>query len=275
VSPPISPKSVAKQRLDQLLVERGLATGRGQAHQLIVNGHVRSGERVLDRPGLAVVVDLPLQVEQPEIRYVGRGGIKLAAALDRFPVNVAGVTALDTGASTGGFTDVLLRRGASRVYAVDVGYGQLAWELRNDSRVVVMERTNIRYLQELPEQPALATIDVSFISLDLVLPVVQRLLTPQGQAVCLVKPQFEAGKSQVGKGGVVRDPEAHAMVLRRVLRRARDDGWRLGGLMISPITGPAGNREFLAWLHHGPAEDADDLERTIVGVLDGRPAPSS
>ena len=275
MSPPISPKSVAKQRLDQLLIERGLAGGRGEAHQLIVNGHVRSGVRVLDRPGLAVASDLHLAVDQPEIRYVGRGAIKLAAALDHFPVSVAEVIALDTGASTGGFTDVLLRRGAARVYAVDVGYGQLAWDLRNDSRVVVMERTNIRYLQELPERPALATIDVSFISLDLVLPVVQRLLTPRGQAVCLIKPQFEAGRSQVGKGGVVRDPEAHAMVLRRVLGRARDDGWRLGGLLCSPITGPAGNREFLAWLHHGPAEDADDLERTIMGVLHGRSAPSS
>jgi 23S rRNA (cytidine1920-2'-O)/16S rRNA (cytidine1409-2'-O)-methyltransferase len=265
---------VAKQRLDQLLVERGLAAGRGEAHQLIVNGRVRSGERVLDRPGLAVPRDLPLLVERPEIRYVGRGGIKLAAALDHFPVTVAGAIVLDTGASTGGFTDVLLRRGAARVYAIDVGYGQLAWALRNDPRVVVMERTNIRYLQELPEQPTLATIDVSFISLDLVLPVVQRLLAPRGQAVCLIKPQFEAGRDQVGKGGVVRDPEAHAMVLRRVLRRAQEDGWRLGGLICSPITGPAGNREFLAWLHHGPAGD-DDLERTIVGVLHGGSAPSS
>jgi 23S rRNA (cytidine1920-2'-O)/16S rRNA (cytidine1409-2'-O)-methyltransferase len=260
-------------RLDQLLVERGLAGGRGEAHRLIVDGRVRSGDRVLNRPGLAVPLDLPLAVEQPPTSYVGRGGFKLAAALDRFPVRVAGVTALDTGASTGGFTDVLLRRGAARVYAIDVGYGQLAWTLRNDPRVVVMERTNIRYLRELPEQPVLATIDVSFISLDLVLPAVRQLLTPHGQAICLIKPQFEAGRDQVGKGGVVRDPEAHATVLRRVLRRARGDGWRVGGLICSPITGPAGNREFLAWLHHEPAPDADDLERTIMGVLNDRPSP--
>lgn len=273
MSPSSKAKSAGRIRLDQLLVERGLAAGRGEAQRLIGDGLVRSGDRVLDRPGQAVPPDLPLVVQPLPESYASRGGLKLAAALDRFPVLVAGAVALDTGASTGGFTDVLLRRGAARVYAIDVGYGQLAWTLRTDPRVVVMERTNIRYLRELPEQPALATIDVSFISLDLVLPAVQQLLAPDGQAVCLIKPQFEAGRCYVGKGGVVRDPEAHAMVLRRVLRRARDDGWRVGGLMRSPITGPAGNREFLAWLHRGPAPDDHDLERTVAGVLDGPNTP--
>ncbi|MGH2389651.1 MAG: TlyA family RNA methyltransferase, partial [Chloroflexota bacterium] len=178
-----------KARLDQLLVDRGLAGGRGEAQRLIESGLVRAGGVVLPRPGQAVALDIELVVERPAVAYASRGGLKLAAALDHFPVRVEGVVALDTGASTGGFTDVLLRRGAARVYAIDVGYGQLAWTLRTDPRVVVMERVNIRYLQELPERPALATIDVSFISLDLVLPVVQGLLTPEGQAVCLIKPQ--------------------------------------------------------------------------------------
>ena len=257
------------------MVDRGLAGGRGESQRLIAAGLVRAGGRVLDRPGQAVPLDIPLIVERPAVSYASRGGLKLAAALDRFPVPVEGVVAIDTGASTGGFTDVLLRRGAARVYAIDVGYGQLAWTLRIDPRVVVMERVNIRYLHELPERPALATIDVSFISLDLVLPAVRRLLTSDGQAICLIKPQFEAGRRYVGKGGVVRDPEAHAMVLRRVLQRARDDGWRVGGLLCSPITGPAGNREFLAWLHHGPDPDDADLERTIAGVLHGPDAPSA
>ncbi len=262
-------------RLDQLLVARGLAAGRGEAHSLIAGGLVSSEGRVLAKPGLAVPREIALEVERPVLAYASRGGIKLAAALDRFPMPVEGRIALDAGASTGGFTDVLLRRGAARVYAIDVGYGQLAWTLRTDPRVIVMERTNIRYLRELPEQPAVATIDVSFISLDLVLPAVTRLLAPDGQAVCLIKPQFEAGKHAVGKGGVVRDPSAHAMVLHRVLQRAQSDGWIVGGLMASPITGPAGNREFLAWLHHDPAAGSVDLERAIAGVIDGTDAPDS
>jgi 23S rRNA (cytidine1920-2'-O)/16S rRNA (cytidine1409-2'-O)-methyltransferase len=176
---------------------------------------------------------------------------------------------MDVGASTGGFTDVLLRHGAAHVYAIDVGYGQLAYTLRTDPRVVVMERTNIRYVKELPVRPALATIDVAFISLDLVLPVVQQLLAEDGQAICLIKPQFEVGKNQVGKGGVVRNPEAHAAVVERVLRRAQDDGWKIGGLIASPLTGPAGNREFLAWLHHAAAPQIADLRSTVEEVIHG------
>jgi 23S rRNA (cytidine1920-2'-O)/16S rRNA (cytidine1409-2'-O)-methyltransferase len=253
-------------RLDQLLVERGLAHGRGEAQRLIEDGRVRSGEQALTKPGQDVDPQIPLSVEHPKISYASRGGLKLAAALEAFPIDVAGAVALDVGASTGGFTDVLLRSGAARVFAVDVGYGQLAWALRTDPRVVVMDRTNIRRLERLPEQPRLATIDVAFISLDLVLPQVRRLLVSDGQAVCLVKPQFEVGKGHVGKGGVVRDPTAHAAVLDRVLRNAREAGWTVGGLIASPITGPAGNREFLAWLHHDPQLPPVDLSSAIAGV---------
>jgi len=235
-----------KKRLDILLVERGLAESRARAQAYIMEGRVRAGDRVYSKPGEAVDEAVPLTLEQPETSYVGRGGEKLAHALDRFGLDPAGLVALDVGASTGGFTDVLLRRGAARVYAVDVGYGELAWSLREDPRVVVMERTNIRYLERLPERPALAVIDVSFISLDKVLPAVWRLLASDGRVVALIKPQFEAGRGLVGKGGVVRDPATHRLVLEHALAYADAAGWRLGGLVSSPILGRAGNREFLA-----------------------------
>jgi 23S rRNA (cytidine1920-2'-O)/16S rRNA (cytidine1409-2'-O)-methyltransferase len=242
------------KRLDLALVERGLATSRTQAQALIMAGRVRSGTLVLSKAGQPVADVQPLEVVQRETPYASRGGQKLEAALERFAVDVTGVVALDVGASTGGFTDVLLRRGARRVYAVDVGYGQLAWVLRQDPRVVVRERTNIRYLERAAlggEPPALATIDVSFISLDKVLPAVHRLLVPDGQAVALIKPQFEAGKGRVGKGGVVRSPEVHREVLARVLDVAAQGGWQPRGVMASPLLGPAGNREFLALLSKG------------------------
>lgn len=270
----ISPVTDERVRLDQLLVARGLAAGRGEAQTLIRTGLVRTTGQVLTKPGQAVPPDLPLEVEKPEPGYASRGGLKLAAALDCFPVRVKDVVAMDVGASTGGFTDVLLRRGAARVYAIDVGYGQLAWTLRTDPRVVVLERTNIRYLERLPQVPALATIDVAFISLALVLPAVQRLLAPDGQVVCLIKPQFEVGKNQVGKGGVVRDPEAHAAVLRSLLAQARRQGWTVAGVMASPITGPAGNREFLAWLRLDSSLELPDLDDQIAGVTRVRTASS-
>ncbi len=254
-------------RLDQLLVEKGLAGGRGEARRLIEDGHVTVAGSVASRPGSAVGQDADIIVARPETRFASRGGLKLDAALARFPLIVAGTVALDTGASTGGFTDVLLRRGAARVYAVDVGYGQLAWTLRTDSRVVVIERTNIRYLTELPERPGIATIDVSFISLDLVLPAVRRLLLSDGQAVCLIKPQFEVGRRLVGKGGVVRSAEARMAAVGRVLANAQSDGWILGGLMESPILGPAGNREFLAWLHRDPSLGSVDLDCEVQRVV--------
>jgi len=251
-----------KQRLDLRLVELGLAASRQQAQQLIRAGRVRSGERVLDKPGLDVAPELALQVEQPP-RFVSRGGEKLIAALEAFPISVAGRVCLDGGISTGGFTDCLLQQGASRVYGVDVGYGQTAWSLRTDPRLVLKERTNLRHL--LPEQlygaedprPDLAVADVSFIALALVLPALGRLLVEGPvEALLLVKPQFEVGRERVGKGGVVRDPVAHADAIAGVIAAAAGEGWRPCGLVASPITGPAGNHEYLLWLRRGgwPAE---------------------
>jgi 23S rRNA (cytidine1920-2'-O)/16S rRNA (cytidine1409-2'-O)-methyltransferase len=258
---------MARKRLDVLLVERGLAESRTRAQALIMAGRVRIGNRLLIKPGDAIDEAADLTVEQPETTYVSRGGEKLAHALDRFALDVAGLLALDVGASTGGFTDVLLRRGARRVYAVDVGYGDLAWSLRQDQRVVVMERTNIRYLTALPEQPDLAVIDVSFISLEKVLPMVRRLLAPQGQAVALIKPQFEAGREAVGKGGIVRDPATHRAVLRRVLEDASAGGWHLRGLTTSPILGRSGNREFLALWSKAPPAAPVDIATAIEAAM--------
>ncbi len=261
-----------RSRLDQRLIDHGLASGRGEAQRLIEEGRVTVNGRVASRPGAAIGDDAEIVVAKPEMHFASRGGLKLDAALARFAIEVEGLVAIDTGASTGGFTDVLLRRGAARVYAIDVGYGQLAWTLRTDSRVVVMERTNIRYVTQLPESPGIATIDVSFISLDLVLPAVSRLLRRDAQAVCLVKPQFEVGRHLVGKGGVVRSVEARSAAVGRVLANAVASGWLLGGLMESPIVGPAGNHEFLAWLHHdaslGIVDLDGEIQRTVRGAID-------
>jgi 23S rRNA (cytidine1920-2'-O)/16S rRNA (cytidine1409-2'-O)-methyltransferase len=256
-----------KKRLDVLLVERGLAESRTRAQAFIMAGRVRSGDRVLSKPGETVDESAALAVEAPETVYVSRGGDKLAHALDHFGLDPSGLVAVDVGASTGGFTDVLLRRGARRVYAVDVGYGDLAWPLREDSRVVVLERTNIRYLDALPERPQLATIDVSFISLDKVLPVVWRLLADDGRVVALIKPQFEAGRSAVGKGGVVRDPATHRAVLRRVLEFASAGGWHLRVLIASPLRGRSGNREFLALWSKAAAETELNCAIAIEEVM--------
>jgi 23S rRNA (cytidine1920-2'-O)/16S rRNA (cytidine1409-2'-O)-methyltransferase len=239
---------VHKQRLDLLLVERGLANSRQQAQRLIMAGQVAVGDRIVDKPGTRVSVAARVRVTGG-LPYVSRGGVKLAAALDAFDLDVTGWTAADVGASTGGFTDCLLQRGVDRVYAIDVGYGQLAWKLQQDPRVAVMDRTNARYLESLPELVDLVTIDVSFISLRLVLPVVAGWLRTCGQIVALIKPQFEAGREQVGKGGVVRDPAVHRQVLEGLTTWAEARGLVLTGLIRSPITGPAGNAEFLAhWL---------------------------
>jgi 23S rRNA (cytidine1920-2'-O)/16S rRNA (cytidine1409-2'-O)-methyltransferase len=249
-----------KQRLDLVLVERGLAISRQQAQQLIRAGRVRSADRVLDKPGLDVLPDLDLEVQQPQ-RYVSRGGEKLEAALAAFPIAIAGRVCVDGGISTGGFTDCLLQRGAARVYGVDVGYGQTAWSLRSDVRVTLRERTNLRYLTAAdlygPDDPVadLAVADVSFISLILVLPALLGLLRcPQNgplDLVVLVKPQFEVGKGRVGKGGVVRDPGAHSEAIAGVVASAQTLGLRAAGLVASPITGPAGNHEYLLWLQGG------------------------
>ena len=268
----------SKQRLDLELVTRGLVTSRQQAQQLIRAGRVRSGDRVLDKPGTDVTPDLPLAVELPP-RFVSRGGEKLEEALAAFPIAVEGRVCLDGGISTGGFTDCLLQRGAVRVYGIDVGYGQTAWSLRSDPRVVLKERTNLRRLtpEELygPEDPRpdLAVADVSFISLGLVLPALLHLLQPvelvsagQRDLVLLVKPQFEVGKARVGKGGVVRDPDAHQDAINGVIEAAAGLGLRPAGLVASPITGPAGNHEYLLWLqdHAVSAPDTEGARPAAV-----------
>jgi len=255
-----------KTRLDSLVVQRGLAETRARAQALIMAGKVRVDGQVVDKPGTKVASDAEVNVPT-ELPYVSRGGFKLAAALDTFGIDPAGLVVADVGASTGGFTDCLLHRGAARVYAIDVGYGQLAWSLRRDPRVIVMERTNVRYLESLPEPIDLATIDVSFISLDLVLPVVVRWLKEDGRIVALAKPQFEVGRGQVGRGGVVRSPEQHHGVLTRVAGLGRSLGLRLEGVEPSPILGPAGNREFLAHLVPGPARPVEEEEALIRSAV--------
>lgn len=236
-----------KARLDQLLVDRGLAETRTRAQALIVAGRVFTGEQRLDKPGMQVAVDLDVHVRGGEI-YVSRGAHKLIAGLDAFGIDPAGLVCLDVGASTGGFTDVLLGRGATRVYAVDVGYGQLDARLRGDDRVVVLERTNARHLTaaQIPEPIDLVVCDASFISLRLVLPAALALTAPGARLVALIKPQFEVGKGQVGKGGVVRDPALHEAVCADIEAwLAGLPGWSVRGIVPSPLLGPAGNREFL------------------------------
>jgi 23S rRNA (cytidine1920-2'-O)/16S rRNA (cytidine1409-2'-O)-methyltransferase len=242
-----------KKRLDALLVERGLAASRERARALILAGAVTVDGVVPARPGASVPTMADITVQAPDDMFVSRGAHKLTAALDAFEVSVSDGIALDAGASTGGFTDVLLRRGAARVYAVDVGYGQLAWRLRQDPRVVVMERTNIRHLEALPELVDLVTVDVSFISLTLLFRRLLSLASPLADAIALIKPQFEAGREAVGKGGVVRDPAVHREVLERVLSSAQDAGWQAVQVIASPLLGPAGNREFLAHLSRSRA----------------------
>ncbi len=255
-----------KRRLDQLVVERGLTESRALAQRLIRAGQVRVAGQVSDKPGLLVPADAPVALAQRP-RFVGRGGEKLAAALSRFGVDVCGWVVADVGASSGGFTDCLLQHGAARVYAIDVGYGQLDWRLRHDRRVVVMERTNARYLQHLPEALDGVTIDVSFISLALILPSAVGWLRPSGHVLALIKPQFEAGRRQVERGGVVRDPQVHRSVLERVVGAAADLGLGLRGLMPSPLLGPAGNREFLGWWEQGAA--GHDPLVWIMACLEG------
>jgi len=240
----------AKHRADQLLVERGLAESRAKAQALILAGQVFSGGRRVDKPGTALPPDTPLTLAGRDHPWVSRGGLKLVHALDHFAIDVAGLVALDIGASTGGFTDVLLTRGAAQVHAVDVGHGQLAWKLRQDPRVVVHEGVNARYLTraEIPEPVDILTCDASFIGLATVLAAPLALTNEQAVLVALIKPQFEAGLKQVGKGGVVRDPAVHQAVCQRVAAWIEAQaGWRVIGIVESPITGPAGNREFLIY----------------------------
>ena len=241
------PRTAKKGRIDLLLVERGLAESQHQAQALLMAGLVTVDGRLVDKPGVLVAPSAKVELETPP-PYVGRGGVKLAHALHIFATDIAGATALDVGASTGGFTDCLLQHGAKRVYAVDVGYGQLHTRLRQDPRVVVMERLNARYSFELREKVDLATVDVSFISLAKVLPSVAEHVKSKGHIIALAKPQFEAQRHQVGKGGVVRDAAVHGEVLAKLIVWVVGHGFRLRGLTPSPLLGDAGNREFFLLL---------------------------
>jgi 23S rRNA (cytidine1920-2'-O)/16S rRNA (cytidine1409-2'-O)-methyltransferase len=286
---------MSKVRLDLLLVERGLAESRAKAQALIMAGQVRVAGQTTIKPATAVQADAQLTVESGP-RFVSRGGEKLEGALDAFQIAVTGRVCADVGASTGGFTDCLLQRGAVKVYAIDVGKGILHWKLRNDKRVVVMEETNARYVESLPEPVDLVTVDASFISLKIILPVVKRwLFLPFDQAqdrfssfdegkmkeersvLALIKPQFEAGKKDVARGdGVIRDPEIHRQVLMDVLAFAQNEGFAIQGLVRSPLLGPKGNVEFLVWLQQAQAESAAhsaDVAALVESVMQSNERP--
>ena len=253
--------TIGKERLDKLLVERGLAPSRERARALIMAGLVVVDDHAVEKAGTPVPADAIIRLKGEDIPYVSRGGLKLEKALDAFGIDVSGLTLLDVGASTGGFTDCLLQRGARLVYAVDVGYGQLAWKLRTDARVVSLEKTNIRYLEpaRLATVPDMAVIDASFISLDKVLPNTLRLIKDGGEIVALIKPQFEVGRGEVGKGGVVRDEKKHAAVIAAIRELAVTLGLEVLGVVESPILGPKGNREFLIHLRKGKNSVVADL----------------
>lgn len=255
-----------KKRLDILLVERGLAETRERAQALILGGEVTINGREAAQAGRQFEETVEIVVKTP-LPYVSRGGYKLAAALNEFQVSPAEKVCADIGASTGGFTDVLLQRGARRVYAIDVGYGQIAWKLRQDQRVVVMDRTNARFLDHLPELVDLVVIDVSFISLEIILRIVPTLLKPAGEVIALIKPQFEAGREKVGRGGIVRDLETHRFVLDKIARASSTFGLRFLGLARSPIEGTQGNVEFLIQLTNDVSRESTDLPSAIERVL--------
>lgn len=242
-----------KERLDVLLVQRGLAPSREKAKAMIMEGNVYVNNQKEDKAGANFDTEVPIEVRGNTLAYVSRGGLKLEKAVKHFALSLDGLVCMDIGASTGGFTDCMLQNGAAKVYAVDVGYGQLAWKLREDPRVVCMERTNARYLthEQIPDELDFASIDVSFISLKLILPAVCGILKGGGHVACLVKPQFEAGKEKVGKKGVVRDPAVHLEVLEHFLEHAKESGFTVLGLTYSPIRGPEGNIEYLGYLEKG------------------------
>ena len=245
-----------KVRLDQLIFDLGYTESRERAKTTIMSGLVYVNGQKMDKPGTAVDPQAQIEVRGDAIPFVSRGGFKLDKALKVFPVDPHGKTCIDCGASTGGFTDVLLQHGAAKVYSVDVGYGQLAWKLRTDERVVNLERTNLRYIstEQIPEPLDLAVMDVSFISIRLVLPAVEQLLKPGADYICLIKPQFEAGREEVGKKGVVRDPAVHERVIRDILDFAPTIGFTVMGLDYSPIKGPEGNIEYICHLKKGSYE---------------------
>ena len=247
-----------KKRLDVLLFEKGMVPSRERAKAIIMSGIVYVNNQKADKAGMSIPEDAEIEIRGKTNSFVSRGGLKIEKALNYFQIDPKDLCVMDIGASTGGFTDCLLTRGARKVYSIDVGYGQLAWKLRQDPRVVCMERTNIRYVtpEQLEDVPAFAVIDVSFISLKLVLPVVANLLQEHGRIACLIKPQFEAGKGKVGKKGVVRDPEIHLEVLQSFIENAHEAGFHVYSLTFSPIKGPEGNIEFLGYL----GKDGEDAE---------------
>lgn len=263
-----------KKRLDVLLTEQGYADTRSKAQAIIMSGLVYVDGQKADKPGISYEDMVSIEVRGAVCPYVSRGGLKLEKALRDFGVKPEGFVCSDSGASTGGFTDCLLRQGAKKVFAIDVGYGQLDWKIRSDPRVVVMERTNIRYVtpEQLGEALDLSVIDVSFISLKIVLPVIKNLLKPTGQVLCLIKPQFEAGKEKVGKKGVVRDPQTHQEVLDQFVALAHELGFRILGLTFSPVKGPEGNIEFLGHLsleaRNESFPDTAEVVRQAHQVLD-------
>ena len=246
-----------KKRLDVLLVERGLQESRQRAQAVIMSGEVFVNGQRVDKPGTAVAEDARIEIRGGTLAYVSRGGLKLEKAMATFPIDLHGAVCADIGASTGGFTDCMLQNGAEKVYAVDVGYGQLAWKLRSDPRVVCLERTNARYLthEQVPDELDFASVDVSFISLKLIFPALRPLLKEGGHVACLIKPQFEAGREKVGKKGVVRDPDVHLEVLEHFLDHAKESGFTVLGLTYSPIRGPEGNIEYLGYLEKGPWQE--------------------
>ena len=265
-----------KIRVDQLLVSRGLAESRERAKAMIMAGTVFLDGQRADKPGMAAPSDVQIEIHGNHCPYVSRGGLKLEKALAEFGIDPMGYVCSDSGASTGGFTDCLLQHGASKVFAIDVGYGQLAWSLRNDPRVVTMERTNIRYVkpEDIGEPLDLSVVDVSFISLSLVLPVIRTLLKPEGQVLCLIKPQFEAGREKVGKKGVVRDPAVHLEVLQAFCALAHSLDFVICNLTFSPVRGPEGNIEFLGHLSRQGGEaclDLAELVRQAHETLKGTP----
>ncbi len=259
-----------KNRLDVLIYERGLVDSREKAKSLIMAGIVFVDGFAIDKPGTKVSDKSNIEIKGSKLEYVSRGGLKLAKAIKYFNIDVSGKIALDVGSSTGGFTDCLLKNGASKVYSIDVGYGQLAWELRNDSRVIVMERTNIRYVTPdmLPARADFASIDVSFISLAKVMPSVIKLLSDNGEIICLIKPQFEAGREKVGKKGVVRDPNTHKEVIMSLWNYFEDScGLTIKGLTYSPVKGPEGNIEYLISLYNKDDKVADNPTMDLVSKV--------
>ena len=259
-----------KKRLDLLVLERGLAESREKAKTLIMAGQVYVDQQKADKPGDLYPEDAQIEARGKALPFVSRGGLKLEKARREFQLSLEGLTCMDVGASTGGFTDCMLQNGARKVYAVDVGYGQLAWSLRSDPRVVNLERTNARYLtrEQVPEAIDFFSVDVSFISLSLILPAVRPLLAEQGRAVCLIKPQFEAGREKVGKKGVVRDPAVHREVIEKTLFMAQKEGYSVLGLTYSPVKGPEGNIEYLVYLQRSDAPTQDDAVDTIAQVVE-------